>query len=324
MAKKKEDWTYVVDPSDFISDAALEAIDALEGHPKDGVDNNGRPTNSYGVTNNGLAQLKELNKNFHVYVPKELLTTPREKLTREQCKQVASYVAVHNSLQIDAHFGDQHTFLNLPLHIRSAVLTDYHTGGTPHIADSWKDPNAVGSIMKAFETGSREKIALALISNADGSIIKYKNDKQNGKRNRHLAAVRLMYDTDNKSFPDRNTADKVKGKWQNQPGYIDSVAGTLRSLDADFTARRERGENAMMHSYYGVTDKENKQEKSKKAVASMQKEPTLPEIQPVQDLTIFDKFGQALSDFTNGLKNLFTNTKEDNNAVTGNQNVNMQ
>ena len=27
MAKKKEDWTYVVDPSDFISDAALEAID---------------------------------------------------------------------------------------------------------------------------------------------------------------------------------------------------------------------------------------------------------------------------------------------------------
>lgn len=319
MAKKKENKTYVVDPRNFISDAALEAIDSLEGHFGDEKDNEGRPTTWYGVTNNGLAQLKELNKNFHVYVPKELLTTPREKLTKEQCKQVAAYVAVHNSLQIDAHFKGDNTFLNLPLHIRSAVLVDYHTGGVPHIADSWKDPNAVGSIMKAFETGSREKIALALISNSDGSIIEYKNDNKNGQRNRHLAAIRLMYDTENKSFPDKAIADDEKAKWQHQPGYINSVANTLKALDRDFTARQERGENALTCAYYGVKDKtelNNKiqaQENMDKAVDAASKENT------------FTKgLEQVFSDFTNGIKNLFTKNKEAQNVDTGNKDVNMQ
>lgn len=313
---------YKVDPSLYISEAALDAIYALEGYEK-GAEMTDKLTTYYGITDNGLAQLKELKKNYYVDVPQELLTATVKGLTKEQAREVTKYIAVHNSMRINEHFGENNTFMNLPLHIRSAVLTDYHRGGVPSIADSWKDPDKPGSIMKAFETGSREKIALALISNADGSIIKYKNDEKNGQRNRHLAAVRLMYDTENNSFPDKKTAQAVYGEWQNKPGYIPSVANTLNLLDKDLTNRRERGESEMVHAYYGVSNEDEMKNKSEEA-SKLHPKPVKEEPEKDENYTIYQKAFKAVSDFTNSMKNLFTNNQEDKNATTGNEDINLQ
>lgn len=323
MSKANEKQLTKVDTSLYISDAALDAIYSLEGHDKDGVDANGVPTTYYGITDKGLSKMKELRNTFNVDVPKELLTAKRDKLTKAQARQVAAYCAVHNSMLIDRHFGDEHTFMRLPLHIRSAVLTDYHRGGVPKIADSWKDENARGSIMKAFQSGSREQIALALIQNSDGSIMSnYKNDGKNSQRNRHLAAIRLMYDTVNNSFPTIKAAGALTGKWQNQPGYIKSIEGTLKSLGQMMDARRERNESAMRTLYWGVANKETMADKSQQAIENLPQKEAILEDATSGELTE----AGVLSDFTNAMKNLlnYFGIKDTQNAAQRNENVNMQ
>lgn len=319
MAKNSKESCQVIDTKDYISDAVLDAIYAIEGH-EDGVDRTvDKPTTYYGITDNGLKKLKELRDNFYVYVPERLLKLKLDDVTKEDAREIAAYNAVHNSMIIDSHFGDNHTFMNLPLDVRSAVLSVYHTGGVPDIAKSWKDPEMTGSIMKAFETGSKEKIALALLSNSDGSLFK---GKAGGRLNRYLAGVRLMYDTENNSFPDKKTAGKVYKEWNSKPYILNSVATTLKNLDRDMEMKWQREESARRMAYYAGQPKTDETNNMSQNNLNSSRISTPP---PVQDEQAANQgYAKFATDFTKWLKKYFTKDIEEANNVTGNTDINMQ
>lgn len=295
----------------YISEQALDAIYVLEGHFKGAetpsrADGKKDPTTTYyGITENGLSQVRSLSRKG-VKVPSELLKANVKSLTKDQARDAAGYIAMHNTMTMDDAYGDDAPgyFSQLPLSWRSAILTVQHTGGTNKLKDSLNDPNAKGSLLKAIKTGDREQIATALISKSDGSLMDEPAGSNNrGRINRILAGVKLMYDTDNNTFKDVKSRDEAFNRWKKNPNTVKMVADNLQNI------------------YRGTVAKRN-DDYNMRSLAKASKQTIQPQNNavPVDDENVNEPVGQnppkqgLLSKLTGGVKKLFTKEEVQPNA----------
>lgn len=307
--------------NDYISEAALDAIYVLEGHFK-GAETPTRhdgkkdpPTTYYGITQNGLEQLKELRRKYGVDVPKDLLQADVNSLTKKQARDVAGYVAMHNTFVMDDSYGEDTPgyFSQLPLNVRSAILTVQHTGGTNKLKKSLNDPNAKGSLLKAIKSGDREEIAMALISKSDGTLMDEPSKSNNrGRINRYLAAVKLMYDSDNKTFSTVASRDKTFNRWRDNPNTVNNVANMLQTI--------YRGNIAKQNEDYIMRNT---------PTINLAHANTANNAEPIDEQNVNSPVPAAnktgiLANLTKPIKKLFTNSEENQNVAQGNQDINLQ
>ena len=302
---------------DYITPQALTAIKHLEGHykglvtPKRADGKNDVPTTFYGLTQNALNALKDL-KNYGVKVPERLLKLQLKDVSEKDAREITGYCAVHNTKVIDSYFKDEgmEYFYKLPKEIRCGVLSVMHTGGVYKLGDSYKDPKAYGSLLKAIKTGSRERIARALISGADGRLMSpIDGSYKDGRKKRLLAGVRMMYDTECDSFSTQKKKDDTFKSWQN--------INTVRNFDTHLNSiyRAERLKELEDEDNWALAETKMADEISIMPQVEEQ-EPPIQETNTVkekQDMLA----SQKPSAFTTAIKNLFTRNKGDNN-YTGN------
>lgn len=283
----------------YITKHVIECLYIMEGY-KNGAKETLEPsgaktwTTYYGITAGALDNIKRLNKD-EFNVPEELLNATVKSLTKKQAREVAYYNAAYLTKYLDNQFENKESFSDLDINMRSAILSALWTGGHTKLKKSY-DEDAPGSLLRAIETQDRENIARALISNADGSIMKNPNGgKTDGLKNRYYAAIRLMYNP-NEMLNDEARKDELYNKWSNEPTSTNIVncLNTIQRANIGFNTEQKYA--CDMNSFIG----------SKEAQDEVFEQNATTDI-PKQENTQEDGF---LVKFTNALKNLFTNTNQ--------------
>ena len=158
----------------------------------------------------------------------------------------------------------------------------------------YKNGTATTSILQAAKTGSRENMALALMSGANGNLMDEPSKSNNrGRINRILSGIKLMYDTQNKNFSDVKKRDAAYKRWQENPNTVKIVSNHLRNIEAGNRVKRREIDNMQ----YGAA---------------------------AFDQGLIASLPKNESNLTNNIKNLFTNSEENQNVAQGNPDINLQ
>lgn len=320
--------------SSYITENAIDAIGTLEGHWK-GAERtaDGLLTTYYGITKWSLGSMRQLKSKYKVDIPDELLgpdtskmndkeaTAALEKklkeLTPEQARDITGYFAMYNTKQLDSVYGDNECkyISNLPIDVRSGILTLVHNEGERPYRLNYGKKEIKNSILKAAKSGDREEIVMALLSDKDGKLIKCPSESDNrGHCNRVLAAVRMIYDTENNSFQNRDTMSKLYDQWKKDKNIVNKLSSAALSVRMGNLAKEDDKDEM---DYY-CSMYRNGVNREMSPIPSPVKDPAAE-----MRLNTKSFISGVASGFTEGIKNLFTRNKEEPN-VTGNENVNMQ
>lgn len=323
--------------SKYITEEALDAIGVLEDHWK-GVEktSDGLWTTYYGVTKWALGSMRQL-KGKGVDVPEELMmpkgfdklpAKEQEKqyyeklksLTPQQARDISGYFAMYNTMQLDSVYKDDECkyFSNLPLDTRSGILTLIHNEGEKATRLNYGKGNK-NSLLEAAKTGDREALVMAMLCDKDGKLIQppaLSSDR--GHCNRILAAIRLMYDNQNDSFKDKASFSKIYDNWKKDENIIKNLSSAALSVRMGNVAKEE-DDNEMR--YYCSKFRNNPNVNFSPSPSKIKD----PAAQRMDAETKNQSFvGTFLSGLHKGFENFFTNNNEENNNVTGNENVNLQ
>ncbi len=334
---KKTEAPEVIDINKYISKKALDSLGAAEGHwkgvegPKTSREKKKKVfTTFYGITKDGLASLKEFKKDFNVVIPERLLKHTMKTLTQEDAREIAGYIAAYNTKILDRDSNSGSAFSELDPYLKDAILVLQHTGGTRNLKNSYKNPAAVGSLMKAIDTKDRDKIARAIISKSDGTYMPNPiwsdpdkvgtpdKEGKDGRYNRHYLAIKMIYDPSFVLTPENK--DTYYGKWRREK-TTDKIVRCLDSIDsAKGKVFEQQQQICQMTTVFenlplkteDKTQQVQKQEPSKEMVSV-----------PKEEASFLDKFKEFFTNFTFGDKKMQTNENEVNNG-TGNENNNLQ
>ena len=334
MNEKTETKEKSVKPySSYISEAALDAICYLEGHHDGKKKPKGDPfeTTYYGIRQSGLDEFKRLTKAgwFGNEVPKELTASTLDSLTEEQAREITGYLAMANTRKMDSAYGDNSCqyISALPIDVRSAILTLAHNRGVDKMIQNYKNnPNDPSSILRAARTGEREAIGMSILTMPDGTLCNSPaKSKKPGNVNRHMAAVRLMYDTDNESFKDEDSKDKTYSEWKNDENIVKKWANLMTLIHDGNLAKADDKEKENFYCYAinnGARINKEKSDISNAPIAPQEGFKQSTNVSTSQQQKNEDE--GALAKLTNGMKKLFTNKEETTNAAQRNKNIDMQ
>lgn len=315
------------------SQYALDVLYNFEGHTpensgtKEQVMAFDPPTTYYGITKASLDELKRMAKKHNVEVPKHLLSKSQPwELSQSEAREVAQYYAYNNYMDIiDKTKGT--AFDDLRPKTREAVLMEMHRIGPSRMFSSFKDPNNVGSTIKAIQTGDDNRVLRTLMQDAEGKYMGEMTKKDAGAKNRILATIRYAYDDYNLlALDNMRSKDSEYNKQRTTPNYVknfatclkditsyeDNVRKTCMSVDLSQNTAREMEAEAL--------DREFKKKEQEELALEQQNLKYLNEEQG-----FFNKF-------YNSMKNMFTgkeqetsvnNQTEENNAYRE-QNNNLQ
>lgn len=310
------------DYSNYISESALDAIYVMEGHfdgAKNPTGHNGKKeklTTYYGITEDGLYDLRRLKSAYSVDVPNDLLKADVKSLSEKQARDVAGYLAMYYTKEFDSQYDDGIPyFYNLPLNVRSGVLSVVMNGGLKAMKQAYKDNPKGCNVLNAAKTGSRENVGVALMcKNANQLMDEPYQSPKRGRVNRILAGIRLMYDTNNNSFKDVDSRDKVYDEWLKDKHVVQRYANHMRNIELANKVKQYQDDDIINTAAFyednpGTSAPMAEQTKSQA---------------PREDQTK-EKPG-VITKLTNGVKKLFTNSNEQENANVAErgQDVNMQ
>lgn len=304
---------------EYITPQALNAIYVLEGHykgpetPKSYKGHLDKTTTYYGMTDDGLATIRASKLKIPEYLKKATAST----LTKDQAAEAAGYLAAVHTQMLDRAYGDDNNnFSRLPLAWRSAILALAHSNGVNGWIKSYKEGNK-GSLLQAIKTGDREVICRYMMAKKDGAIMDepHGSDKS-GRINRILASVKLMYDTQGKSFKDAKAKDDTFKRWKNNEFTVRNVqnhlyqihVANLRNRDYEDGLRdfAERDLLLANPDQRAIDNETVQQPVAQPESSSEQEKPSL------------------LANLTKPIKKLFTNSEENQNVAQGNPDINLQ
>lgn len=237
---KKQDLK-TINIQDYISQKGLDSIRTLEGHFS-GVQNGSIEndknikTTYYGITQNGINGVRELEKKFNIKIPEYIKTAKVENITEKQAREIAGYHAVLLTEKINQAVNDN-SFMNLTLSERSALLTYLHSTGVDGMIRSSKNPKNKGSLINAIKTNNIYNIGKALITKEDGSTMTELNDGNRGMKNRILATISMMFDPD-ASFETVEARDEMYNRYSATSNIVKNMNKCLNLLsEVDGTDR---------------------------------------------------------------------------------------
>lgn len=277
--------------SSDISERGLEIIKNAEGgRTKD--------TNLYGITQAGLDGLETLTNRYGIKVPDWAIGADVMKLSENQCREVAGYIAALNTRLVDT-FSKTNNFSTLPLETKTGFLTYLHNESPYRLRKSFAK-GMPGSFLKAVQTGNPYEMGVALMSNSDGSPLE--ND---GFARRKMIALMAI---GNKNYTFDAGQERDLDIRRKQPRFYEETQKRVRRLANDWYVPRqeiqERYQNPMQWLKSTKTPDELKSE------SQMTEENN-------------SKTG-FFANLTNNIKNLFTNSEENTNVAQGNQDINLQ
>lgn len=233
-----------VDIQDYISQKGLNSIRSLEGHFS-GVENGSIEndknikTTYYGITQNGIEGVKQLEKKFNIKIPEYIKTAKVEDITEKQAREITGYHAVLLTEKINQAVNDD-SFMNLTISERSALLAYLHSTGVDGMIKSSKNPSNKGSLINAIKTNNIYNIGKSLITKEDGSVMSELNEGNKGMKNRILATLSMMFDPD-ASFETVEDRDNMYNHYSMTSnivknmnkclGLLSEVEGTDRMVD---------------------------------------------------------------------------------------------
>lgn len=302
-----------VDPSSFISEHGLRLIDNLEGHGDIGYKVvNGQGTTYHGVTQEGLDGLKELTIKYSVKVPNDLVGADVKTITKEQAKTATQYIAVLNTMLVN-DFTETTNFQNWDQTARDAFLSYFHYNSPYKLRKSLNDDNP-GSTLKAIKSNNPCRAAQTLLLNSDGTFYG-EYVKADGKLDpyvkRAAAAILAMRNPDYEFDKEqaRDTENRLK-----QPDFSKESVMRLGRMADDYD------KPTLVSALLGGCDDADIIDASKGNIpADEETTAQASQTEPVQTSAPKPMFSNidlksAFTDFTNTIKNLFTNNQEKNDA----------
>lgn len=227
MTKKKRA-LLPIDLSNYITEDALDAIRSLEGHYNGAEKTADVVTTYYGMTQRGIDSIKRLEE-YGYEVPKWMKNAKVDKITEEQARQMAGYLAAYHTEVIDDRIKNG-AFRNLDLRTKSALLTYFHNTGVFGLLQSLNDEGSpIHSTMSQIRDGDKYDIARSLLYRADGTKISGGNNVNKGARNRALATISLMFD-DTADFSTPEGKDAMYNRYNTTPGYVNNMDNALQML----------------------------------------------------------------------------------------------
>lgn len=316
--------TEEINPNDYLGVRGLALIENLEGHKDIGLTEvNGVPTNHYGVTQNGIDGLKELCGRFNTKIPEWMVGADVSKLTREQCAEVTQYIAAMNTMLVDAE-TETGNFSSWDLPQREAFLAYFHNESPYKLRSSLRQ-GLDGSVLYHIKNDNPYRALQALLENSDGTF-HGEYVKENGERDGYIK--RCLVSAFAYGNPDFSYSASEAASLENRmrmPGFVGECHERLKGISEHYAVY------GLNNAINGDADEQITQDNSEVSIkvpqsdldkAAAAKQPAQQE-QP-KTPTIFEKVGQLVSDFTNGMKNLLTDNQEDKNVATGNKDINMQ
>lgn len=296
-AKERRDWeernktARKIDYHGSITERGLEIIKNAEGPKK-------HDTNLYGITQIGLDGLQKLTTKYDVYVPEKFVNADAMKLSEEDCREAAGYIAMLNERLVDTFTGTDY-FSKLPLETKSGFLTYLHNEGPYQLRKSmWK--NLPGSFLNAVKTGNPYEMGVAMMSDENGNPL-----KNNGFSRRKLIALNAI---GNKQFTFNEAQERELDIRRRQPGFFEETQMRARRLANDWYAPREEILKEASNPMGWLKSNPNMQDLEAKNPSKEEQEPGV------------------ITKLTNGVKKLFTNSKEQEsaNVAERGQDINMQ
>ena len=333
---EKKGYKIISDFSSYFREEDIDTLGAAEGHwkgitgPKSEKEKKKKIfTTFYGVQKDGLSSIKELYAK-KVYVPSKLRKHTVDTLTEEDAREIAKYIAVHNTMIMDKNSKSGDAFSKLPIEVKGNLLTLLHTGGVHDYKDSYNDDKAKFSLMKAIDSKDVDAIARAIITAPDGKKIEnphWSDEKKVGKKewnerdgrlNRYFVTVKRLYDTSFVLTPENK--DGYYSKWRREK-TSDKVFSCLDAIDK---AKGEIFEETQKLCYQ-TTVFENLPLK-KKEEPKKETEPVNQNVEPKpqeKEMSLLDSLKSFFNNFTNGDKKMQTEQSGGVNG-TGNENNNLQ
>lgn len=314
--------TETIKPGEYLGARGLQLIENLEGHAKIGLKKvEGIWTNHYGVTQAGIDGLKEMSGRFNTKLPDWIVGADVTKLNRKQCAEITQYIAAFNTKLVDAETGTGN-FSSWDLPQREAFLSYFHNESPYKLRNSLRQ-GLDGSVLHHIKNNNPYRALQALLENSDGSF-HGEYVKDNGERDGYVK--RCLVAAFAYGNPDFSFSASEAGDLENRMRMKDFVKECHERLKQISDHYATYGINSAINGDAIMQATQDNSEVSIKVPESdIQKaEQKKAAEQPKQEPGLFEKVEKFASDFTNSIKNLFTNTKEDNNAATGNKDVNMQ
>lgn len=305
----------------YISERGLELIKNIEGHKEPSVVN-GIYTSYYGVTQRGIDGLRELTTNFHVSVPEWMIGKDVKTLTEEQAKEVTAYAAVLNTLLVDKFTGTCN-FSSWDVDTKEAFLSYFHNQSPYSLRDSLAKEKP-GSVLYHIKKNDMYRAAQAIMEDSEGNVTNeyIHNGKLDGMAKRKVLPCFVM---GNPNFVyDEEQARDLEQRLR-QPDFVKEChrrigeIGRVARMPGFIEAIKAEVEQEKLFELGQFSKPEKKRQKYEDVHPKKEQENPFD-----KEKSTIEKLSDLYSAFTDGLKNLFTKNNEENNNVTGNENVNMQ
>lgn len=295
-------------PDSYINSRGLEIIKNAEGHnsydPK-------TKTTYYGITQAGIDGLEALQRVYKTRIPEWIRDAKVETITEAQARTLTKYNAMLNTKLIE-DFSSSPNFTNLSLDTKSAFLTYFHNVSPYSMRRSFAE-NKPGSFLRAVRIGNPYLMGRALISRGDGSSL---GDIDDGYKRRAMIAIMAV---GNKNFTFTAQQERDMDIRFKLPKFGDEAHARLGELADDWMTYRKVSEGSF--DWLASNTKNNRNEIQSQPPATMPQQATQDAPAPMRQNRNLDSL---LTNLTNTIKNLFTNSEENQNVAQRNQDINLQ